>query len=415
MSVRAVMWIILLQEKGALPPQYWDALKNDLICHPTAWNTIDTKHEMSQEAAVIKRKTKASMSVETTLKIFWMMRLNSIVLPTSVPGGIGMMLDPLFAKTNHRCDANAMPYPPAHTSTTGWCQIFASVIPRRDIKAGEQITIFYSDPAAPLKDRNPKHKFYCFQCSCPLCKKDQDTETDILLSQPGLCVEFKSWSNDILTMLEHVQTGEYSRAEYDDASKIFDDRFSRYMEHPDLYQASHLEQIIIHLIYNGLKLGAFDKALINGLRVCFLIYPARIPGRHNASVLHVLFIVLEAFDILLGVNVTDDTLDIDPDQVRESFRIISRRRLSGETLIYWRQQICKDLEKRLEGTAARDLIALVQTLQAHLPTEDVQDITGKAATKEICECIEKHAQVAMRKVLQIPESSWKMVVKKSDI
>jgi hypothetical protein len=79
-------------------------------------------------------------------------------------------------------------------------------------------------------------------------------------------------------MLEHVQTGEYGRAEYDDASEVFNDRFSRYLEHPDLYQASHLEQIMICLIYNGLKLGTFDFALINGLGVCFSIYPACISG-----------------------------------------------------------------------------------------------------------------------------------------
>jgi hypothetical protein len=70
MSVSAVMRVVLLQEKRALIPEYWDALMNDLICHPTEWNTIDTEHELSQEAAVVKHKTKASVSAETILKIF---------------------------------------------------------------------------------------------------------------------------------------------------------------------------------------------------------------------------------------------------------------------------------------------------------------------------------------------------------
>jgi hypothetical protein len=128
-----------------------------------------------------------------------------------------------------------------------------------------------------------------------------------------------------------------------------------------------------------------------------------------------LFIVLETLDVLFGVSCKDNKLDIDPDQVKESFLAISRKGLSRQTLIYWRQRICQDLENRWIGIAARDMVAFVQIFVARLSTESGQSMASQEVRSDDCRGIDRHAEVLMRKVLQIPESRWKAVLKESAI
>ncbi|KAJ9608737.1 hypothetical protein H2200_006508 [Cladophialophora chaetospira] len=348
MVIRAVMRVVLLKDKGLLPKEHWEILMNDLVCHEHVWKTAPPNN-ITAMVRDIKIVTKSKLSLETLIKLFWVMRTNSIELPTSVHGGIGTMLDPVFAKLNHSCVANVMLYRPWHTSASGWNLdsnpsaeqrgTFATVIPLRDIKAGEELTIFYSDPTSSVSERNLKHMDnYYFECTCPRCADDMKAISEIEDSMPIVSAEHESWSERVLQQLENLQGGkEEALLAYNKVSEDWERNLPKYLDYPALYTASHFDQISLHLAVNGLHFGAFDKTLINLLRSYFLIYPARLTGRHNYSNIHVMFVMLETFDILLAINCKDKRVDEpDQDDIKQSLRRLSKSGVGKETLVYWR-------------------------------------------------------------------------------
>lgn len=421
MLIRAVICVVLLKDKGQLPKGYWNTLMNDLVCHEDVWKAAP-ENNITAMVRDIKFATNSKMSLHTLTKLFWVMRTNSIELPTSVHGGIGSMLDPVFAKLNHSCNANAMLYRPWHASTSGWnleCSphpeqrsVFATVIPLRDIRAGEELTIFYSDPTSSVDERNMKHRDnYYFDCTCLRCIEDMRTARDIEDSMPIVSAQYESWSAGVLEQLEQLQmegTGD-SRA-YNKASEAWEAGLPKYLDYPALYTASCFDQVSLHLAVNALYLGMFDKALLNLLRPYFLIYPSRIPGRHNYSNVHIMFVVLETFDILLGLNCKDKPVnDVEQDDVKQSLRRLSKRGISKDILIYWRQRICLHLKKCLENSAARDLLPLVAQIQDRLQGQEKSaSVAGNMDT-----AADLLGEVALREAFKLSEARWKVVLKET--
>jgi hypothetical protein len=416
MMIRATMRVVLLKDRGLLFKQYWDTLMNDLASHEAVWMDAP-ENNITAMVCDIKFVTNSKMSLDTLTRLFWVMRTNSIELPTSVHGGIGTMLDPIFAKLNHNCNANVTLYRPWHTSKSGWNlesnpnaeqrSTFATVIPLRDIKEGEELTIFYSDPTLSVKERNAKHMMnYYFECTCARCIDDLKAATEVEERIPVLSAQYVAWSERVLRQLEQLQADEVGgRLAYDKASQAWEDGIAQYLDYPALYTAGDFDQISLHLAVNGLQLGVFDKALINLLRSYFLIYPSRIPGRHNYSNIHIMFVMLETLDILLGINCQDKTVEVvRPADVKQSLRRLSKRGLSIQTLLYWRVRICLHLRKCLETSAARDLLPLVAQMQDRMVVHGGSD----AACEE-----EQFAEDAMKKHLKLSETRWRVVLKET--
>ncbi|EXJ64452.1 hypothetical protein A1O7_00788 [Cladophialophora yegresii CBS 114405] len=413
MMIRAAMRVVLLKDKGLLPQQYWNALTNDVVSHEDIWKAAP-ENNITAMVRDIKFVTNSKLSLETITRMFWVMRTNSIELPVSVHGGIGTMLDPFFAKFNHNCDANAMLYRPWHTVESGWNlesnpkpeqrSIFATVIPLRDIKKGEELTIFYSDPTLCVKERNAKHMMnYYFECTCSRCVEDTKTATEVEDRMPVLSAQYVALAQGVLRQLEQLRADEEGgRLAYDRASQAWEDGIAQYLDFPQLYTAGDFDQISLHLAVSGLQLGTFDKALINLLRSYFLIYPSRIPGRHNYSNIHIMFVMLETFDILLGINCKDKTMEVARSaDVKGSLRRLSKRGFSIQTLLYWRLRICVHLRKCLEASAAKDLLPLVARMQDRVLLHG-----GSEAGPEE----DPFAEDAMKKYLKLSEARWKVVL-----
>ena len=428
MLLRAAMRMILLQDRGLLSRTYWNKLMNELVSHENVWKALPENNTITDMVRDIEFVTKSRLSRETITRLFWAMKTNSIELPTSVHGGIGVMLEPLFSKFNHSCEANAMLYRPWHTSSSGWNlesnteltleqrTTFATVIPLRDIKQGEELTICYSDPTMSVKERNAKHKrSYYFECACSKCKGDLEAANQLELAQPGLLTTYETWSEGLLGRLEVSQGGTGGLPRFDAVTEAFESGIARYLDYPELLGASAFDQITLHLAYYGLEWGAFDNALINFLRPYFLVYPSRLAGRHNYFNIHILFILIEVFDILLDINCKGPVDDIKPGDVKQSLRALSERGLGKETLIYWRQRICNDLRTRLEASAARDLLPLVAQLQERLPLGRAPFSPGAddsmVTTTDAGNVLkDPSAEMAMRYALQLSEARWKVVL-----
>jgi hypothetical protein len=417
MMIRAAMRVVLLRDRGLLSKQYWDTLMNDLVSHEDVWMGAP-ENNITAMVRDIKFVTNSKMSLDTLTRLFWVMRTNSIELPTSVHGGIGTMLDPIFAKLNHNCNANVTLYRPWHTGKSGWNlesnphaeerSTFATVIPLRDIKEGEELTIFYSDPTLSVKERNTKHMMnYYFECTCARCIDDLKAATMVEERLPVLSAQYVAWSEGVLRQLEQLQADEVGgRLAYDKASQAWEDGIAQYLDYPALYTAGDFDQISLHLAVNGLQLGVFDKALINLLRSYFLIYPSRIPGRHNYSNIHIMFVMLETLDILLGINRQDKTVEVvKPVDVKQSLRRLSKRGLSIQTLLYWRVRICLHLRKCLETSAARDLLPLVAQMQDRMAVHG----GSSGGSGEDDHLVED----AMKKYLKLSETRWRDALKET--
>ncbi|OCT53924.1 hypothetical protein CLCR_09968 [Cladophialophora carrionii] len=420
MMVRAAMRVVLLKDKGLLSAQYWNALMKDLVSHEHIWMAAP-ENNITAMVRDIKFVTSSKLSLDTLTRLFWVMRTNSIELPVSVHGGIGTMLDPIFAKFNHNCDANVMLYRPWHTAKSGWNlesnpnseqrSIFATVIPLRDIKKGEELTIFYSNPTLSVKERNAKHMMnYYFECSCSRCIDDTKAAAEVEDRLPDLSAQYVAWSQDVLGQLEQLQVdGEGGRLAYHKASQAWEDGIAQYLDFPELYTAGDFDQISLHLAVSGLQLGMFDKALISLLRSYFLIYPSRIPGRHNYSIIHIMFVMLETFDILLGIDCKDKTVEVvKPADVKGSLRRLSKRGLGIQTLLYWRLRISAHLRKCLEASAANDLLPLVARMQDRVLLHEGSSSGSDAA----CEG-DRFAEDAMKKYLKLSEARWKVVLRET--
>jgi hypothetical protein len=426
------MRIVLLQDKGLLSQKYWAAVMDDLVSHEDIW-TDAPENNITAMVKDIKFVTKSKMSMDTLTRLFWVMRTNSIELPTAVHGGIGTMLDPVFAKLNHSCAANVMLYRPWHTSESGWNldsntnltleqrSTFATVVPLRDIEKGEELTIFYSDPTTSVKERSEKHMHnHFFECTCSKCRDDIKAATEIEDMLPIVSAEYVAWPEHILQQLEALKLGKQGGyAALEDVSNAWDDGIGRYLKYPALYTASHFDQISLHQAISGLQVGAFDKALINLLRSYFLIYPWRITGRHSYSNVHIMFVLLETFDILLGISCSDKTVE-KPKQtdVKRSLQALKGRGLGKEILTYWRQRICVHLRKCLEASAIRDLLPLVTKTQEIMPLQGSSTSAkdGDGAMLEDAEGklpADLSAEDAMRQALQLSEGRWKVVLKET--
>lgn len=405
---RAVLRIVLLKDRDMLPDDEWNRIMS-LTSHQQELATR-VRSNVTDMADGIKYLAKSSMNVETFQRLIFIMKFNATELPTPIHGSIGVMLDPLVAKTNHSCEPNVSIHRPQQTMISDWMsstqlsederRSFIHLIPLRDIQEGEELLNSYVVPTLSVNIRKAKLKEnYFFKCSCHRCLLDAQAVADLVEQRPDLSTQFDQWAKDVTR--HGSQIGHKPGALQKAAAAM--NKSERYVEHPVLYTTGDFPEIALKLILEGLKGEAFDEALINALRLYFLVNLHRFVGPHNPTNIYTVSLLLDIFDALLGVSAPPGIAN---EKVEQCLRNLSARGLGRNGLIYWRGRICADLKKRLESSAANDLLVLTkkreeQGLQLTVQDRDVNE-----------EGIEVSAEREMKRALRLKEHVWETILQK---
>ena len=238
---------------------------------------------------------------------------------------------------------------------------------------------------------------YFFECNCPRCLSDAQGIADLADQRPGLSTQFDRWAKDVTRHC--LRIGHNSGALQRAAAAM--DRSERYLEHPVLYTTGDFPQLALRLILEGLRDDAFDEALVNGLRIYFLVNPQRFVGPHNPTNIYTVFLLLDILDALLGLSAPPG---ITNDKVDKWFCNLSARGLSKDGLICWRHRICADLKKRLDSSAAHDLLVLAKKREEQALQITVQEQNVRA------EGIKITAEREMKSALRLKEPTWKTIL-----
>ena len=408
-TLRAVMRTVLLKDRNILPSQEWNRITR-LTSHEHIL-AARGRTNLTDMAEGIKHLTESSMSTEMIRRLIFIMKFNATELPTPIHGGIGVMLDPLVAKFNHSCEPNISIHRPQHTMVNGWMnstqlsederKTFVQVVPLRDIQEGEELLYCYVVPTVSVNARKTKcMEDYFFDCNCPKCLSDLKAVAVLAEEQPGLSARYEQWTISVIRYLSRVRRDPC--AVQKGAAAMY--KLERFLEYPVLYATGDFPQMAMGIIKEGLKGQAFDEALVNVLRIYFLVNPERFVGRHNPTNLYTSFLMLDIFDAILRISTPSGVSDA---KREEWLRNLSVRGISKRILIYWRQRICADLRKRLEEGAPKDLLVLVEKSEEqmqHLPVGD-QNIRGEE--------LKTNAEQEMRTILGLKEPRWKIVLQNS--
>ena len=408
---RAVLRVVLLQDRKILPADEWNRIIS-LNSHADIF-TARGRSNLTDMAESIHRRTStssSSMSIGHIQKLIFIMKSNATEIPTPIYGGIGVMLDPIIAKINHSCEPNISIHRPQHTMCSGWPystsrpehdhQTFAQVIPLRDIEEGEELLNCYIAPTTSVTERKRTLALdYCFDCTCRLCGMDTLAATSLATSHPTLPKQFSAWTTSTQRTLSTLNS-KASISLPKAAAAI--NKSEAFVEHPSLITTGAYPEIVMALMLQALKSKAFDEALINALRLYFLVNPERFVGRHNPTHIYTSFLVVDTFDAVLGLTI--------PNEMRvEILSKAEARGFSEEALFHWRLRVCKDLRKRLEGTAARDLLELVELREARLKNvpslETDKNFKGKLGKTK--------AEHEMRSLLGIEGDRWEIILKQT--
>ncbi|KAK5941154.1 hypothetical protein PMZ80_006431 [Knufia obscura] len=407
--LRAVLRTVLLKDRDMLSDEEWNRI-NAMASHEETL-TARGRSNLTDMAEGIKMFAGSSMSVDKIQRLIFIMRANACELPTPVYGGIGVMLDPLVAKINHDCEPNLAIHRPQHTMTTGWMEseqlsederkTFVQLIPLRDIQAGEELLNCYVVPTVSVKARKAKlMEEYLFDCNCHKCQSDTKAIADLASEHPNLPTRFEQWTKDVQ---RHISRIKPKSSELQKATAAMN-KSEQFLDYPVLYTSGDFPEMAMALVLEGLKAQAYGEALVNALRIYFLVNPQRFNSRHNPTNTYTIFLLLDIFDALLGTSTPPGTTN---DKVVERIRHASTLGFSKSGLTCWRDRICADLRRRLEGTAAKDLLVLVEKREKQVEqlNSKKEDVSGEE--------LRKAAEEEMRVALKLSDHKWKTVLQES--
>ena len=410
-NFRAVMRAVLLRDRSLLPDDEWNQItqltSNEHIL------TTRGRSNLTDMADGIKSLTGSSMSIESIRKLIFIMKFNTIELPTSIHGGIGVMLDPLVAKFNHSCEPNVSIHRSQTTMSPGWVTSsqlseaernnFIHIIPLRDIQQGEELLNCYIVPTVSVHERKRKlQEDYFFDCTCPKCTSDLEAVADLATSQPDLSSRYSQWVTSVLRPLSRLKKDPKDALQKAAAAM---NKIDRFLEYPVLYTTGDFPQMALGMVKESLNAKAYDEALVNVLRVHFLVNPERFVGRHNPTHVYTCFLMLDIFDAIFNDSSVSD--DGAREEKREQWvRNLAHRGISEKSLLHWRGRLCADLGRRLEHGAQKDLLGLVGKREQQMrrqTTEDEEQETEGAEGKG-------KAEEEMRSILGLKEPRWKEVL-----
>ena len=406
---RAVMRAVLLKDRNRMSNEEWDRIVG-LTSHAHII-AARGRTPLTDMAEGIKHLTQSGMDVGTIQRLIFVMKFNAIQLPTPIHGAIGVMLDPLVSKINHSCAPNVSVHRAQNTMVSGWLndanlseerQTFAHVIPLRKIEKGEELLTCYVAPTQAVDTRKKKcMEDYLFECNCSLCQSDHKAATNLTGEQPSLCARYSQWISSVIRHLSRL--GRDNSALERAAAAM--SKSEQFLDHPTLYTTGDFADIAMGIIKEGLKAQALDEALINVLRLHFLVYPERFVGRQNPTILHTSFLMLDILDTLLGISTS--AVAITDAKVEGSLQKLEARGIGRDSLRYWRHRICAGLRKTVEESPLDDLFVLVEERE-----EDMQASTAKLSDTERDD-LKSVAEQSMRNLLGLKEGRWNVILQKT--
>ena len=410
-NFRAVMRAVLLRDRSLLPDDDWNRI-TQLTSNEHILATRG-RSNLTDMADGIKSLTGSNMSIGSIQKLIFIMKFNTIELPTSIRGGIGVMLDPLVAKFNHSCEPNVSIHRSQYSMLPGWVTSpqlsevernkFVNIIPLRDIQAGEELLNCYIVPTVSVQERKRKlQEDYFFDCTCSKCDFDLKAAEDLARSQPDLSSRYSQWVTSVLRPLSRLKKNPKDALQKAAAAM---NKVDRFLEYPVLYTTGDFPQLALGLVKEALQAKAYDEALVNVLRVHFLVNPERFVGRNNPTHIYTSFLILDIFDAVLQLANTADGITGDK-QKEASLRRLVERGMNEKNLHYWRQRICADLRKRLEEGAQKDLLGMVEKREQQSQRGDGDQSVEGEQTKT-------HAEGEMRNILWLKETRWQVVLQET--
>ena len=405
-TFRAVLRAVLLKDRDLIPPEEWSRISNLTSADHIIASSGRTN--VTSMAEAIKLLASSPMNTQEIQRLIFIMKLNAIELPTPIHGGVGVMLAPFVGKLNHSCEPNLSIHRPQRTMTSGWMtspdlseeqrNTLCYVVPLRDIQRGEELLTCYIVPTVSVHTRQSKlREDYFFECTCSKCQLDLDALTTLGEEHAEIAQQWNQW---IATVTRHLSRLKKDSSALSKAAGAMD-KSSRFLESPVLYTTGDYPQICIGLVLESLKAKMLDEALVNMLRVHFLVNTARFVGGANPTCLYTMGLVLDIFDVVLGVG---KMKGVEEGKRREWLRGLEERGMSDGGVAYWRRRMLVDLRKRLEGSAQKDLLVLVEQREESgksLPSDGEQEETKATAEQE------------MRKVLGLEDAKWAAVLEES--
>lgn len=398
---RAVLRMVLMKDRKLVPDEYW----NQVIALDSHEHILTArgKSNLTDMAEGIKHLAESPLSTNVIQKLIFIMKANATELPTPTYGGIGVMLDPIIGKINHSCQPNLSIHRPQHTMIAGWLyseeleqeqrETFAQLIPLRAVEEDEELYNCYIVPTAAVDTRRAKlMEDYFFKCQCQLCISDEEALTQLAKTSPETRKQFEQWAqNTIRSIPQQVK----NKPQTLEKGSIAMDKSEQFMSYPILYTSGDYPQIAMRLTLLGLHSQAYDIALVNMLRVYFLVNPQRLVGRHTPTETYTIFLLLDIFDAILGRSKLPVGIDAKPQTWLEKLK---RRGLEERDLKYWRYRIEADLEKRLSLSAASDQLSILERrdVDARKRVEHVKQQEADPPNTE------RH----MRLALGLSETSW---------
>lgn len=398
---RAVLRVVLLKGRNLLSDEYW----NQVIALDSHEQILAGRgrSNLTDMAEGIKHLAESPLSTTMIQRLIFIMKANATELPTPAYGGIGVMLDPIIGKINHSCSPNLAVHRPQHTMSAGWNhsetlpkdqqQVFAQLIPLREIKEGEELQNCYIVPTASFKTRRAKlMEDYFFECKCSLCVSDEQVLTDLAKTQPEVRKQFEQWAqNTIRSIPQQIK----NKPQTLDKGSAAMDKAEKFLNYPALYTSGDYPQIAMRLTLLGLNSEAYDVALVNMLRVYFLVNPFRLVGRHTPTETYTIFLLLDILDAVLELSDLPAGVTVKPQTWQKKLK---SRGLEKADLIHWRERIRADLTKRLNSSVARDQLVLLERSQGN-----AEKHSGFAnATEASSSTAEEH----MRQALKLQEAQW---------
>jgi hypothetical protein len=432
-SVRALLRVVLLKDKGKLPPKYWTSLTQGLQSHEElriASPDSDKTQNLMTIATDVKTIAKSHLQLKTIFRLACVLSTNSLQLGHAVLTEIGGMVDPLFAKVNHSCTANVMLHRPWYTATCGWNldsnsnlspqqrSTFAHAVPLRGIQKGEELVFSYSPPTLPVVDRRTfTNDNFCFKCSCSRCLDDIDAVQKLAAAFPCLLNDFNAWAGRLAERVESLKGDADWPTQMHDICHDVSCHLPKYLDHPEIYTASTLDSSLCTLSTFCLMARMLDEALLNVLRSFFLICPTRLSGVQFLS-LYTWLSIFDILDCLLGLDCNTRAGEVAPETVEQALQSLSDRGMDKESLLHWRQRLAGEMCKKFANSAVQDLLPFATWVAKRLPSQSTAKARGRTfelPDGQVLESVPENrlAENAIRKLLQLSKRRWKVVLQET--
>lgn len=339
------------------------------------------------------------------------LKTNAMTLQTTANDPIGVFLDPLLAMINHSCDGNIAIYRPVYTNSVGWLQrkqasqVMLALMPLREIEPDEELTITYIDFQEHVDKRRARLKSsYLFDCTCPKCLSDLETEKALTQSDPDFINSWSGWRATADSRLQILSSPPFtadvlakSISELTEITKAME-ACSSFSPDMDPYSRAVHELKLLHM--NEEK--SCDEALVQAFKEHLIIGPKL----YNSDVQPQR--IINAIFLLQLIGILDETFQSSHSNgahMEQHRKEIEKRGLSEQSFGYWRGKVGADMRAFLQDTVAADLAQCFEIELLSSGLERVQEMRSLYDDSSA----RLRAESEMQKLLGCSDERWEQI------